>query len=155
MLSEGQGETVDLVKRLIGLPGDRIRTDLDGTVCVNGAPLEEPYVAPNRKGAYLFPECLVFGRGARGDLGPGPGPIPSRLVSCVSENGEEFVLEVTRSPEDPSRLEAVVPRESYLVLGDNRIESDDGHLWGYVPSDATVGQAMLIFWPPARAGLLH
>ncbi|MBP7560830.1 MAG: signal peptidase I [Armatimonadetes bacterium] len=151
----GEGQPVDLVKRLIGLPGDRVRTERDGTVYVNGSPLAEPYVSPDRRGTYLFPECLVYGHGSAGDVGSGPGPIPSRLVACIGESGEEFLLEVTRSPDDPSRLEALVPAKSYLVLGDNRAQSDDGHRWGYVPSDAAVGQAVFVFWPPARVGLVR
>ena len=36
---------VDVIKRVIGLPGDRVHIDRDGTVAVNGIPLAEPYVA--------------------------------------------------------------------------------------------------------------
>jgi signal peptidase I len=77
------------------------------------------------------------------------------LVACANEAGTPFVLEVTRSPEDPGRLEAVVPRDSYLVLGDNRDQSDDSHRWGYVPAEAAIGKVMMVFWPPARAGLVR
>ena len=43
----GQGQETDYVKRLIGLPGDRVRCcAADGRLEVNGAPLAEPYLKP-------------------------------------------------------------------------------------------------------------
>lgn len=45
---------------------------------------------------------------------------------------------------------AIVPPKSYLVLGDNRNQSFDGHNWGFVPQESIVGRAFLRFWPPYR-----
>ncbi len=49
-------ERQDFIKRVIGLPGDRVRIE-DGVVYVNGEPLEEPYIA--EKPAYDMPEEIV------------------------------------------------------------------------------------------------
>mmetsp|Transcript_5026 Transcript_5026/g.10977 ORF Transcript_5026/g.10977 Transcript_5026/m.10977 type:complete len:342 (+) Transcript_5026:62-1087(+) len=45
-----------------------------------------------------------------------------------------------------------VPKDNVLVLGDNRNESLDGHIWGCLPVDKVIGRAMLVYWPPWRAG---
>lgn len=44
----------------------------------------------------------------------------------------------------------IVPRNSYLVLGDNRNKSYDGHVWGFLNRDRLIGKAVVRFWPPER-----
>ena len=86
----------DLIKRVIGLPGDTVEVR-PGQVLINGTPLVEPYIAnpPN----YAF------------------GPVQV----------------------EPGR---------YFVLGDNRVNSSDSHMWGTIPRDTIVGKAWIIYWPP-------
>ncbi|KPQ35616.1 MAG: signal peptidase I [Phormidesmis priestleyi Ana] len=45
---------------------------------------------------------------------------------------------------------AVVPSESYFVLGDNRNASADSHVWGFLPRANLVGEAYKIYWPAQR-----
>ena len=45
-----------------------------------------------------------------------------------------------------------VPSDSYLLLGDNRNGSCDGHIWGFVPRDHLIGRAFVRFWPFSRIG---
>jgi signal peptidase I len=134
----------DFVKRLIGLPGERVRADRDGTVYVNGRPLSERYIEEGRRGSYEFPECLV-----------GLRPTHAGEVELTTELGERFRVQVVPSREMRGRLDAIVPEGHYLMLGDNRDRSDDGHRWGYVPADSAVGRALAVFWPPRRVEVIQ
>lgn len=42
---------------------------------------------------------------------------------------------------------AVIPPKHYLMLGDNRGNSQDGRYWGLLPEDRFIGRAVFLFWP--------
>lgn len=46
-----------------------------------------------------------------------------------------------------------VPQGQYFVLGDNRNNSSDSHVWGYVPADQIIGRALVSYWPRSAIGL--
>lgn len=48
-----------------------------------------------------------------------------------------------------------VPPNEYFVLGDNRNNSSDSHMWGFVPHDDIVGRALFIYWPLSEMTLLR
>jgi signal peptidase I len=47
-----------------------------------------------------------------------------------------------------------VPADQYFVLGDNRNNSSDSHMWGFVPDEDIVGRALLIYWPFSEITIL-
>jgi len=50
--------------------------------------------------------------------------------------------------------EVQVPEGFYFVLGDNSSNSEDSRYWGFVPEGKIIGQAILLYWPPSRLGMI-
>jgi len=49
----------------------------------------------------------------------------------------------------------IVPEKYLFVLGDNRQESLDGHMWGLLEQKRVIGRAVYIFWPFERKGMIR
>ena len=45
-----------------------------------------------------------------------------------------------------------VPADHYFVMGDNRNDSNDSHIWGFLPQENIIGHAAFRFWPFERWG---
>ena len=59
---------------------------------------------------------------------------------------ESYIAEEPRYNLPPQQ----VPEDSYFVLGDNRNQSSDSHVWGVVPRENIVGKAWICYWPPSK-----
>lgn len=114
------------VKRVIGLPGDRIRI-ANQRVYVNDKLLDEPYVVHDL--AHADPYMFDFP--------------PKELYLIASEIRPEWTAELRKDIRDG---ELVVPPSQYFVMGDNRDNSADSRYWGFVPRDAIVGRPLMIYW---------
>jgi signal peptidase I len=68
-------------------------------------------------------------------------------------NGEVFEVSDAVTPTYTQRPETV-PDGQLFVLGDNRNESSDSHIWGYVPIENVIGRVELIYWPPQHMKLM-
>jgi signal peptidase I len=117
-----------LIKRVIGIPGDRIRID-HGRVSVNGVTLDEPYAAfePVASNPFLqnFPAQVYT------DINI--DPTWWRQLQALTQNGE-----------------LVVPPGQYFMLGDNRNHSKDSRFWGFVPRQAIVARPLVIYFSLRR-----
>jgi len=116
-----------LVKRIIGLPGDRIHLH-DGAVYRNGEKLVEPYVQHVLAGDYN-PFRDNF-----------PSVPPSPLYGVTSQ-----VWMMTYSSYIQGE-DVVVPPNSYFAMGDNRDVSKDSRYWGFVPRENIIGRPLFIYW---------
>lgn len=110
------------VKRVVGLPGDRLRL-VDKKLILNGQTVDEPYVI--HRTAYIDQYRDNF-------PGQPNTPIPERALEMLREN-------VVRS-------EIVVPPNNYFAMGDNRDQSLDSRYWGFVPRENIIGKPLLIYW---------
>jgi signal peptidase I len=117
-----------LVKRVVGMPGDRLRIE-DGRVLVNGQPMAEPYVAFEPAPPNPFRDNFP----ARVYTDPQVDPDWWREMQGLTRNGE-----------------LTVPPGEYFVLGDNRNHSKDSRFWGFVPREAIVGRPLVIYFSLRR-----
>ena len=67
----------------------------------------------------------------------------------VSVNGQTLNEPYTAAAPDYSG-EWQVPNGCLFVLGDNRNDSSDSHVWGFLPIQNVIGKALLIYWPPTE-----
>ncbi|MCX7097669.1 MAG: signal peptidase I [Methylococcales bacterium] len=116
--------TVDYIKRIVGLPGDKIMYS-NKQLTVNGIPVKEVSM-----GRYQ-------GLGQGEDM----------------TGAEEFLEDLTgvehsiliRNGAPSVEFVHVVPEGSYFAMGDNRDNSNDSRYWGYVPEANLVGKAFFIW----------
>lgn len=114
------------IKRVIGLPGDRIRYQ-NKTLFVNG--IEQPQT---------FKQEVI---GAR----------PQQLL--FEERFGDALHQIHRNVyNDPRIQEWVVPEGHYFMMGDNRDQSNDSRFWGFVPDENVVGRAFAV-WMHKDPGL--
>jgi len=114
---------VDYIKRVVGLPGDKVGY-FDKTIYLNGKAVEQEVKAKDVNLLGLIP--------ARAEL----------RFEQLGENGHDLLV-------DPDRRlvegEMVVPEGHYFVMGDNRDNSNDSRFWGTVPEENLVGKAFFIW----------
>jgi signal peptidase I len=114
-------ESLDYIKRIIGLPGDHIAY-YNKVLYVNGKPVERKFV-----GQYK-----------------GPGQtFANEYIEKLGDVEHEMLL----LPARPNNLqgEYIVPENMYFAIGDNRDNSNDSRVWGPVPEENLLGRAFMIW----------
>jgi signal peptidase I len=111
------------VKRVIGMPGDRIRIE-GKDVYRNGVKMIETYVQ------HVDARRVPF----RDDF-------PSALLPLgLYPQGRKMLEENVRDGE------LLVPEGHYFAMGDNRDDSSDSRFWGLVPRENIVGKPLIVYW---------
>lgn len=122
-----------LVKRAIGIPGDKIHMR-NGIVYLNGVAQDEPMA-----GKPVDDGNMQHAYNAYRDDFPSVPPGPS-------ESGEVTASWQYELPNHVVDGDLVVPPGKVFAMGDNRTESLDGRFWGFVPRENIVGRPMFVYW---------
>jgi signal peptidase I len=141
--------SLDYIKRVVGVPGDRV-TYVNKRLAVNG---NEPGLKP--AGDYLHKERMSFAK---------------RYVETIGDRSHSILVEDDAPASIPfvkqfpfrenctynnEGLACTVPPGHYFLMGDNRDNSSDSRVWGFVPDANIVGKAFFIwfnFSEPSRFG---
>ena len=115
----------DYIKRLIAIPGDRIKLD-SGTIFLNGIEIKQQNL---RNEMYKDIEVSKFQE-----------ILPNKNTYDVYEFKKNSIFIDTNNFK-----EFVVPEDHYFVIGDNRDNSQDSRFIGPIPKDNLVGRAEMVF----------
>jgi signal peptidase I len=127
-----QGQETDYIKRVVGLPGDKVEVRRN-EIFINGKPMPRELI--NDK--YHFTDA---------------GDRASELwLEHLDEHPHNTLHEPDRYTEYGPFL---VPPQSVFVMGDNRDNSNDSRVWGRVPYELIKGKALIVWWSrdPNRGG---
>lgn len=146
----------DFIKRVIGLPGDRIQLQ-DGVVLINDQPV--PQVSAglfretfDRQGPLgSLPACANFGVGLGGEC------VKEKSIETLPEGKSYAVLNVRPGPLDNTPV-FTVPEEHFFFVGDNRDNSSDSRIaqpngLGFVPFENLIGRADRVMFSSAGRSL--
>lgn len=116
---------VDFIKRVIGVPGDRISYQ-DRKLTVNGKPVPTQFVANVME----------------------PNDSETRPVKEFQETMGGKTHNVFHMPwrQSWNFKDLVVPKGMYFLMGDNRDNSEDSRFWGFAPASYLVGKPEVIFF---------
>ncbi|SNS51972.1 signal peptidase I [Antarctobacter heliothermus] len=149
----------DFIKRLVGLPGERIQMR-NGVLHIDGQPVEitpdgtfEELAAPQGPQG-LRPRC------ANGTVGDGAACIKEKLIETLPGGVSHSILNISMQGSDNTPI-YTVPEGHYFFMGDNRDNSSDSRVpsiangVGFVPYENLIGRADRVMFSSAGRSMLY
>ncbi len=123
-----ENEDKNFIKRIVGLPGDKIEIK-NGKLFINDQPVTVtpagPYDGKEQDGFPYYEKPKL--------LDEQLGTVKHNILYLRDQSGYNF------GPK-------TVPPESVFVMGDNRDNSQDSRVWGFVRYNKILGKALIIYW---------
>ncbi|WP_341314734.1 signal peptidase I [Paraburkholderia sp. IMGN_8] len=132
-------ESVDYIKRVIGLPGDTVAYQ-DKQLTINGKPVPETPLPD-----YLDEERLGYAKQFEEDLGDRKNAILNNPAVPPFIVGAEDYPYRDNCTYNARGVICKVPPGNYFMMGDNRDNSADSRYWGFAPDKNIVGRAFFIW----------
>jgi signal peptidase I len=132
--------SLDYIKRIVGLPGDKVAWQ-NKRLTINGTPVET-----KREGDYLDKERFISTPRYAERLGA------VAHDTLLEDEAPPFIPHILSFPQrdkcnyNSEGVICEVPAGHYFVMGDNRDNSQDSRVWGFVPDENLVGKAFLIWF---------
>lgn len=130
------GQTKEIVKRVIGMPGDTI-TYNDDTLYINGKEVDEKYLDEYKQ---------AFDDDQLQDI-----YAYNSLFQELAEKADAF----TTDSDGNTEFTVKVPKGEYYLVGDDRIVSKDSREVGTFPKSSIVGEVKFRFWPLSKIGFIE
>ena len=135
--------TKDFIKRVVGLPGDKI-TYKDKRLTINDQPITtEQLDSQTRVDDRLAFQSYDVIREKLGEK-PHISYLDPRAQGVRLAGVREFPNRSNCAYND-DQMTCTVPAGHYFMMGDNRDNSEDSRYWGFVPEDNIVGKAVLVW----------
>lgn len=110
------------IKRVVGLPGDHIRVARNQGVFINGQLLNE---------SNYVKELPAYDLNVLGEIGG-------------RSNSGQVIRPYGKAHQANEPI--IVPKGHLFMMGDNRNNSEDSHVWGFLDQKRVIGRACLLFW---------
>lgn len=154
-------EVMNYIKRLVAMPGDTVQI-IDKVLYINSQVQPNPPDARFSESISRGTNTDIFPRGRQwNDDNYGPVAVPKKgdVIKITPENLDDWKTFIKREGhsirlsadnkifiDETENSSYTVKNNYYFMMGDNRNNSSDSRVWGFLPEDNIIGEAMIIYW---------
>jgi signal peptidase I len=149
---------VDFIKRVIGLPGDRVQM-IEGVLQINGTPVQLTEAGKFIETKELQGPQAQMPRCSNDPVGRGGVCEKERFIETLPNGSSHSILNISDGWVADNTALFTVPQGAYFFMGDNRDNSEDSRFpasvggLGYVPAEYLIGRADRVMFSSAGRSL--